>query len=571
MTAARALLALIAASTLLRLAWAASLGPTPNEAYYYVYTRHPDWSYLDHPPMVALVAALGMRLALSAPPLLGMRAAFIALFAGSTWLMARLTTRCFGERSGVLAALALNAAGYFGLVAGTSASPDGPLLFFWLLTLDRLKVALDPPGRASAWLGAGLAWGGAMLSKYYAALLPAGAVLFLILRPAARRCLATPGPYAATAVGLALFAPVIGWNAAHGWGSFLFQGWRAVGSPRLRPDRLVEAVAAQALFLFPWIWAAAAWALLRLLRRGPKVWGEPEAFLASQALPALLAFHGVALFRWIMPHWPLIGFVALLPMVGRAWADRLAARPGRQARRLAAVALAPIVAGTVVVAQARLGLLQVGGRLLGVASAESDPTLDLVGWDQVGRELARRGLLGRPGTFLVSDSWRRCAQLELAVRGRVPVACYARDARGYAYWSWPSDWLGRDAVFVADAGARVGDDITRVFARFEPMGPIEVVRAGSTVRVFAIYRGTRQLRPYPFGSPRAEPPGRGDRPQLAPEPHRPNSGRAFGRGPRPSLSGACLRSARPGASPRPSTPPAPRASGRVRPPVVWST
>ena len=65
--------------------------------------------------------------------------AFIALFAGSTWLLARLTTRCYGELAGFLAALALNLTAYYGLAASTFALPDGPLLFFWLLTIDRLS------------------------------------------------------------------------------------------------------------------------------------------------------------------------------------------------------------------------------------------------------------------------------------------------------------------------------------------------------------------------------------------------------------------------------------------------
>ena len=64
------------------------------------------------------------------------------MFAGSTWLLARLTTRYYGERAGFMAALALNLTGYYGLAASTFALPDGPLLFFWLLTMDRLSIAM---------------------------------------------------------------------------------------------------------------------------------------------------------------------------------------------------------------------------------------------------------------------------------------------------------------------------------------------------------------------------------------------------------------------------------------------
>ena len=93
-----------------------------------------------------------------------------------------------------------------------------------------------------------------MLSKYHGIFLPMGAALFLVLHRPARRWLAHPGPYLATAVGLLVFSPVIVWNATHGWASFLFQGGRAALSTMLRPDQLMLALLAQAMYLFPWIW-----------------------------------------------------------------------------------------------------------------------------------------------------------------------------------------------------------------------------------------------------------------------------------------------------------------------------
>ena len=62
MTSRRALWTLIAVSGLLRLAWSASLGLGNDEAYHYLFTVHPDWSYFDHPPMTALVERAGLTL-----------------------------------------------------------------------------------------------------------------------------------------------------------------------------------------------------------------------------------------------------------------------------------------------------------------------------------------------------------------------------------------------------------------------------------------------------------------------------------------------------------------------------
>ena len=58
--------------------------------------------------------------------------------------LARLAGRLYGPKAGLLAALALNVTGYYGIVAGSCALPDGPLVFFWLLTLERLAHGGGP-------------------------------------------------------------------------------------------------------------------------------------------------------------------------------------------------------------------------------------------------------------------------------------------------------------------------------------------------------------------------------------------------------------------------------------------
>ena len=252
--------------------------------------------------------------------------------------------------------------------------------------------------------------------------------------------------------------------------------------------------------MFPWIWAGLVGIVVRLVRRGPRSWSEPETFLACQAAPALVLFLGVASFRHIMPYWPLIGFVALMPLLGRTWSERLALRPGRQARRLAALATAPMVLAGLVVIQARVGLFQDGpGRPLGLIAPRDDMTIDLIGWDQVARELERRGLLDAEGSFLFTKSWRFSAQLACATKLKAPVACYERDSRGFTYWSRPEDWIGHDGIFVGidDCSAEV-DSFTPFFTRIEPLGDYEVTRAGVPVRTVRFFRCIHQTRAFPF-------------------------------------------------------------------------
>ncbi|HWE38168.1 MAG TPA: glycosyltransferase family 39 protein [Isosphaeraceae bacterium] len=498
--------ALIAVATALRLAWATSLGPGNDEAYHALFARHPDWSYFDHPPMLALVARAGLTVVGDDTSAVGLRLGFIALFAGSTWLMARLAGRAFGIRAAWPAALALNVSGYFGLAAGTFALPDGPLVFFWLLTLDRLAAAFERPASLGRWAGAGLAWGGALLSKYHAVFLPLGAVLFVAVEPRARAVLRRPGPYLAGLLGLLVFSPVLAWNAQHHWASFAFQGARAVGAPAFRPKDVAMSVVGPLLYLFPWIW-------LGLVRAGlGAAWrvrdeGLTGRFLLCEAVVPLAVFGAVSCVRPILPHWPLVGYLALLPLLGRSWAERIEARPLRMRRVLAMAATLPIVLGIAIAGQTRAGWFQDRqGRLFGVVKPLADPSVELYFWEPLTEELRRRGLVDRPGQFLFTNRWYQSAQLAFTLGDRVPVACYTADPRNFAYWSRPSDWVGRDGLLVAiDANELEPEYYRRWFRRIEPVGVVELRRAGSVVRTARLYRCEGQTWPFPFAH---EPPTR---------------------------------------------------------------
>ncbi len=368
---------LIAGTAAIRLLCAVSLGLGNDEAYHFLYAAHPALSYFDHPPMMAWVEMAGLTLSGGTTSAWALRIGFIVLFAGSTFILARMTSRYYGATAGFLAALALNLTGYYGLAASMFALPDGPLLFFWLLALDRLSMALDEPddGRLRYWIQAGLAWGGAMLSKYHAIFIPMGVALLLLLDARRRRRLLQPGPYLAMAIGLAMFSPVLIWNARHGWVSFLFQGGRAVGGWVPRPDHLAVAVLAQAGYLFPWIWIP----LVIVLVRGWRGWsthpeGPERLWLCVATLP-LAAFTAVACFRPVLPHWGLIGLVPLFPMLGRAWAGRIADRPAPVRRRLTAYAGLSLTLIVLATLEYRTGWFQRGGTApVGILDAQKDPT-----------------------------------------------------------------------------------------------------------------------------------------------------------------------------------------------------
>ena len=339
-----------------------------------------------------------------------------------------------------------------------------------------------------------------MLSKYHGVFLPMGTALYLVLNRPARCWLRHPGPYAAIAMALCVFSPVIVWNATHGWASFLFQGGRAVGSASPNPWGLILALLAQAMYLFPWIWVP----LVVVLVAGCRNWRRTSAFehlLLALAVAPLGVVTLVACFRPVLPHWGLIGLVSLFPLLGRKWSVRLEARPRPTRRFLAACAGFSVLFLAFTIAEYRYGMLQRGrdGRG-GLIDAARDPTLDLYGWDQVAAVIRQRGLADKDGTFLFTRFWYQSAQLAHSLGGKHPVLCYnADDPRGFAFWSKPEDWVDHDGILVVvgehEAMARY---YSRWFARVEPVADFWVEREGKPVRRIGIYRCMRQRVAYPF-------------------------------------------------------------------------
>ena len=501
MSPKRALAILIVVSGLLRLVAAGALGLGNDEASHFLYAVHPDLSYYDHPPMLAWVETIGLTLSGAVFSRVALRSGFIALFAASTWLMWRIAGRWYGPRAGFFAALALNLTGYYGLAASTFALPDGPLLFFWLLTIDRLSVALEQPRRTWPWVWVGLAWGGAMLSKYHAIFLPAGMLLFLIVHRPLRHWLARPGPYLAVGMGLVVFSPVLVWNASHGWASFLFQGGRAVAGLVPRPDYLATAMLAQAGYLFPWIWIPLFSLMVREARNWSHLESEHERLALCLAVAPVLVFTAVACFRPVLPHWGLIGLVSLFPVLGDSW--RRARRP--QAKADGALALhrgrfPRDAAGT---DHSRVPHRLLPARWRCAVGAFRSP-------DGPDRRSLRLGSGRRPARGTWSPGRREClplhpelvpdAQVAHAIHLRLPVLCYnIDDPRGFAFWSKPGQWLGHDGILLI-----INDDCVPVsfyrrwFQEAVPLGEFTIERGGRPVRRVQAFRLINQLAAFPF-------------------------------------------------------------------------
>src|ERR1700726_4690153 len=213
--------------TVLRVIYASLLDLRTDEAYYWTWSKESVLSFLDHPPMIAWFIRFGT--AFFGDTNLGVRFAGILAMLVPQLLLADIVRRVTHDfRAVVLALLMPEAALYYGLLMA-KVSPDTALIPFAVAMVWAL-VRLTESNDARWWLAAGVFAGLSLLSKFTAIMMLPAVLAFMLVPDWRRRWLRSPYPWLAALIAVALFLPVLIWNAGHDWASFRFQLVRATST-----------------------------------------------------------------------------------------------------------------------------------------------------------------------------------------------------------------------------------------------------------------------------------------------------------------------------------------------------
>ena len=322
----RAVLALIAALTLMRLVYAGVMELRTDEAYYWTWSKESVLSFLDHPPGIAWAIRFGTFI--FGDINLGVRFSGIVAMLVTQLLLADIVRRVTHDvRAVVFVVLMPEAALYYGLLMAKVA-PDTAMIPFAVAMLWSL-VRLHETDDGRWWLAAGLFAGLALLSKFTAVMLAPAVVAFALVPDWRRRWLFSPWPWLAVLIAAVVFLPVLIWNVQHDWASFRFQFVRAVATHDFSFRTVGEFLGLQfgliGFVLLPVVLSGVAMTAWRGYRTR-----EPVAILLSTAvLVPLLYFFWKSLSLRVGDTWPMFlwpaGFaaaainLAMLPRVG--WSD----------------------------------------------------------------------------------------------------------------------------------------------------------------------------------------------------------------------------------------------------------
>ena len=466
---------LIVYAVILRLIYIGQVELLPEEAYYWNYSQHLDIGYLDHPPMIAWLIRLSS--AVFGASEIGVRAGALLCSAATGFFIHRLTRNLF-DASTALVALVLSQVLPFFFAAGMVMTPDTLLVAAWAGELYFLERALVG-GRTGAWWGAGLWMGVGLLSKYSIGLLAPAALLFVALDPQSRQWLRRWQPYAAALLALAIFAPVIAWNAQNDWASFAFQTTRRWTDGH--HFTLYKLIGAAIVLLTPTgLFAAASPLLGRPLGNGrqgttPRSW----RFMQLMVGVPLAVFVAVSLRCDVKFDWTSELWLAALPAMAYALTDLGAARPHGIAAKIRN-AWMPTILFLLILYAAGLYFLVVG--LPGLGYSERMEVMPLA-WKDFGKQIhaiAQDAGKEAGGEPLIVGMDRYAIASEVAFYGAGDTALvpetsgahlFERTALMYARWIPMTSQEGRTLLLVAWDEQDLADHC--VESRAQHLGPLQ--------------------------------------------------------------------------------------------------
>lgn len=433
-----------------------------DELYYLACGRHLAWGYVDHPPVVAVMArAAGVF----GDSLLAIRIIPIALSGVLVFLAGAMARRLGGGGFAQgLAAVLVSLAPHF-LFVFHILSMNSAEVTLWALGAWLLLVALQSE-RRWAWLALGVTAGIGLLTKHSMAVFGIG-VLAGLVATGARAVLRTPWPWIAAGIAAAIFAPHVIWQAAHGWPTveFIENAQRFKITEQSPVSFVREVVLMMGPLALP-VWLAGWWGLAggRFGREG-RVLGVCAlvvmvVFLAQQSKP-----------YYVTPVWPVL-FAA-----GAVTFERVT--QARRGVRFAGAAV--LAAGGAIVAPLALPVLPVGtylaySRWLGLTPASQErqtPGLlpqhfaDMHGWDGLAREVSRvYGSLPeheRATARVFAQNYGEAGAIEyFASRYPLPAAISPHNS----YWYWGPGPDGGTLIVIG--GDR--EDMERTFEQVELAG-----------------------------------------------------------------------------------------------------
>lgn len=509
--------------------------PGYDEGYYYLYTQHLDWSYFDHPVLVALTTGFGIWITGIVSPFT-LRIGTLILYTGSLFLLYLTSAKLFTVKAAKITLIIASIIPIFQIGFGIVTLPDSPLMFFWSAALCCAAYEFFPPlnqrYQPSYHLSIlGVLIGFACLSKYHGFVLGLSLVAFCLSSVAHRRALVSKW----TGLGFILFIltlfPLIFWNFQHDWVSFKFQLFDCFlpvpNAPKTNYNILnslaVFGVSIGLLFPtlgFPLWWVMGRTLILQLFVPLRKQWPinfewvhqryfwEKQLLILWISLPLTLGLTILGGKQQILVTWPTPGFwgaILLLGLYGSHW-EKYSKFWVKWWLKGSAIIITTIL--LLLLLHINTGIFFKSSQNAwfgGFLTPQTDGSTELIDINQLRQGVQRSPVLYQSlknADFLFTNAYYLGGLIDLALRplNPIPVTCFSYDRRGFPFWPDTDQWIGQNALYITLKRFHEMPELTQEFRQFfesiEEIGKVELKRGGVVVDVFYFYQANNLLSPY---------------------------------------------------------------------------
>ncbi len=460
---------------------------SPDEAYYWTWSRHLDWAYYDQGPMLALVIRFFTWITHSSTEW-SVRLGAVVLSFFSSWMFFDLIRRMFKSTEAAwLAFIAMQASLLFS-AGSILMMHDTIMVCFWTASLLMFYRAFFEEWLPGLYLGA-LAMGLGALSKYSMALFAPCLLIFLLVSPEHRSWLKRPHLYFAGLITLLCISPLLIWNATHG--SATFGHIAGLGGAKkqfaLSFKTVGEFVGGQLGVLTPILGALAlaapVWAWRRWRQGGEHA--ARKLFLAAFSAPVLVFFFLISFNTSVYANWPAPAYVAAWGLVG-AWMAEVS--PTTTLRKWFKMAWILGACLTLLVhLEVAFGVLPLTGK----AAASVDR---IRGWKAMGEEAGKRWEQVKSSAagpfFLAARRYQVAAELSFYMPGQPEVELIPKEplaTNQYRFWNHADEKRGQNALYVCEDGWEI-DHLRSKFSRIQNLPPFEVLFRTRRIREILFFQ-----------------------------------------------------------------------------------
>lgn len=475
----RWLLGAVVVMVIAKLAYSLLANPNPDEAYYWTWGQHPQWSYHDHPGLQAWLQ--GLLYTLFGRSLLILRLPALI----STGVMAlyfyKICRRFLPDAPPQPIMITILSTPLFFLFT-TFAWNDYLMLtlclisgYHWLLFLSDRSKGLY--GKWTDLFAGALCLGLAGLSKYNAVFLAIALGWVIISQKSLRSLFRDYRFYLAIVLVLVLVSPILLWNHQHGNSTFAYNLENRIMVPfrtlNFKRGNTAGLIFGSLVTLSPFLWILIA----KSLKKKNTYKTEPIYYKLATALFLIttLFFLVISIFSNTLYYWPLPGYLFILPLVAAQF-------------RTSPLIKASVLYSLLVTVLMVVHLAIIPFSAFSEKNRDHDAELQY-GWKQIGRIIRQNPHYNSHP--ILTTQYRTAAMLSYELN-RTDVFSVNRQKDQYSYWREAYPFNGDTVMILADDRETLSPEMEQQINNIIPVDTIRITRFGQFIKTYYLYRAEKK-------------------------------------------------------------------------------